>query len=182
MLTFDLVSIDALVNNAAINAETPANGTFADRLTASFLTNATGPAIVVSTFAPLLSRSPYTPRIINVSSGAGSIAMRLDSNNKHQALLYVPYRASKAALNMITACQAYEYGPLGWKVFAFCPGYTVSQLSDLNVAEKGAKPTAQGARPMLAILKGERDAEHAGFLAADAPGGGYKTEHGAWAW
>lgn len=65
---------------------------------------------------------------------------------------------------MITACQAFEYSELGWKCFNFCPGHTVSNLGPFNKAEFGAKPTAEGARPMLAILAGERDAENAGFL------------------
>lgn len=65
---------------------------------------------------------------------------------------------------MITACQAVEYGPLGWKVFAFCPGFTASNLSDLNKVEEGAKPTSEGARPIVEILNGQRDAEHGGFL------------------
>jgi hypothetical protein len=71
---------------------------------------------------------------------------------------------------MITACQAYEYGPLGWKVFNFCPGFTESNLSPRNRVEQGAKPTSEGAKPML--LAGERDAEHGGYLNAD----------GQWPW
>lgn len=55
--------------------------------------------------------------------------MRLDSSNPHQKMKVVPYRASKAALNMVTACQAYEYGERGWVVVAFCPGFTASGLS-----------------------------------------------------
>ncbi|KAL6705867.1 hypothetical protein ACN47E_006327 [Coniothyrium glycines] len=156
--------IDALVNNAAINNLIPIGGSFAERLTASFLTNATGPAVVVAEFESLLSRSKKTPRIINQDMGIA------------------PYRASKAALNMLTACQADYYGPKGWKVFAYCPGFTESGLSDMTTVAHGAKPTRDGARPIVGILKGDRDAEHAGFLAADAEGGGYKTKDGAWAW
>ncbi|KAH7402725.1 hypothetical protein BKA66DRAFT_507610 [Pyrenochaeta sp. MPI-SDFR-AT-0127] len=164
--------IDALVNNAAITGETPTNAPLSQRLSAAFLTNATGPAIVVEAFAGLLQQSQSTPRIVNVSSGAGSIAMRLDDTNPHQKMKAVPYRASKAALNMITACQAYEYGSLGWKVFCICPGFTVSQLSDMNKAELGAQPTSEGAAPIVSVLEGKRDAEHGGFLKAD----------GQWPW
>jgi NAD(P)-dependent dehydrogenase (short-subunit alcohol dehydrogenase family) len=79
----------------------------------------------------------------------------------------VPYRASKAALNMITACQSVEYGEDGFKVFAYCPGFTVSSLGPYNKAEMGAKPTSEGAAPIVNILKGERDEEHGEFLHAD---------------
>jgi hypothetical protein len=65
---------------------------------------------------------------------------------------------------MITACQCYEYREQGWKFFNFCPGFTESNLGPHNKAENGAKPTSEGARPMLAILAGQRDAEHGGYL------------------
>jgi NAD(P)-dependent dehydrogenase (short-subunit alcohol dehydrogenase family) len=75
-------SLDALVNNAAISGEYDAS--LSQRLTAAFLTNTTGPAIVVEFFAPLLLKSTKTPRIVNVTSGAGSISLRLDDTNPHQ--------------------------------------------------------------------------------------------------
>ena len=93
----------------------------------------------------------------------------------------IPYRSSKAALNMITACLAVEYGgtkvPIRgglskegkgeekpFKVFSYCPGFTVSNLSPHNVEANGAQPTSEGAKPILAILAGERDSEHGGLL------------------
>ncbi|KAH8723908.1 major facilitator superfamily domain-containing protein [Phaeosphaeriaceae sp. PMI808] len=133
-------NIDALVNNAAIfltDTESP----LAPRLTTTFLTNVVGPAIVTASFAPLLSRSKQTPRLVNVSSGGGSITARVDPSHFTYDFPDVPYRTSKAALNMLTACHAYEYGRLGWKVFAFCPGYTASNLSSLTKAELGAQPS-----------------------------------------
>ncbi|CAO2657281.1 Nn.00g034070.m01.CDS01 [Neocucurbitaria sp. VM-36] len=166
-LTFFPSSIDALINNAAITSETPTTHSLSLRLSAAFLTNATGPALVVEAFAPLLTKSTHkTPRIVNVTSGAGSIAMRLDSKNPHQQMRIVPYRVSKAALNMVTACQAWEYGGRGWVVVAFCPGFTESGLSPHSKEEFGAKPTSEGARPIVDILEGKRDAEHGGFLNA----------------
>lgn len=73
---------------------------------------------------------------------------------------------------MITACLAVEYGDLGIKAFAFCPGFTVSGLSELNTAANGAKPTAEGVRPLLGIIDGKRDAESGGFF----------REEGTWPW
>ncbi|KAI4690650.1 uncharacterized protein J4E88_002122 [Alternaria novae-zelandiae] len=134
--------IDALVNNAAITGEAPASSSLATRMTSAFLTNATGPAVIVETFAPLLAKSAEmgkTPRILNVSSGAGSIGLRSDRTNPHQAMK-----------------NDYEYGPKGWK----------------NKPEHGAKPTSEGAKPMVAILEGERDEECGGFLKAE----------GGWPW
>lgn len=93
------------------------------------------------------------------------------------------YNASKAALNMITAwwvatgsmrkavltnvsSQSAEFSDDGFKVFAFCPGFTVSNLSHMNKGENGAKPTSEGAAPIIKILNGGRDDENACFLHA----------------
>lgn len=80
-----------------------------------FRTNATGPFLVVEAFAPLLKKSIGTPRIVNVSSGAGSIQRILDPNSpnyqKHRemGMTGLAYGASKAALNMVTAKQSLVY-------------------------------------------------------------------------
>ncbi|KAF2269997.1 NAD(P)-binding protein [Lojkania enalia] len=153
--------IDALVNNAAVAV---VHGSLANQLNESFKVNATGPAVMVEAFEPLLKKSIFTPRIINVTSGAGSIAIRLDANTPTYSQKVVHYRASKSALNMISVCQSVEYGPLGWKVFCYNPGYTVSNLSELNKAELGAQPTSKGAAPIVDILDGKRDGEHGRFL------------------
>ncbi|KAF2819868.1 NAD(P)-binding protein [Ophiobolus disseminans] len=169
-LTRGLISIDALVNNAAILGDFTAP--LSQQMTAAFLTNATGPTVVVQAFTPLLAKSTKTPRIVNVTSGAGSISLRVDYTNEHQKMVAIPYRTSKAVLNMVTVCQAYEHGPKGWKVFAYCPGHTESDLGPMNKVEFGAKLTSEGAGPMVGIIAGERDGEHGGFLRAD----------GQWAW
>ena len=70
-------------------------------------------------------------------------------------------------MNLITAKQSVVYGEQGIKVFAYTPGFTVSNLGAHNTAENGAQPTSEGAAPVVKILNGERDEEHAGFLAAD---------------
>jgi NAD(P)-dependent dehydrogenase (short-subunit alcohol dehydrogenase family) len=129
-----------------------------------FQTNATGPLLMLESFAPLLEKSNSTPRVVNVSSGGGSITKRLDPTGIWYNMKAEPYRSSKSALNMVTACQAVEYGALGFKVFAYCPGFTVSNLGPRNKTEMGAKPTSEGAAPIVKILNGERDAEHGRFL------------------
>lgn len=167
MQNWSPLRIDVLVNNAAI-ASSAVGGTLFEQLDQCFRTNAVGPAAVVEAFAPLLRNSTSsTPRIINVTSGAGSISLRLDATSPTYEHKVVAYRASKAALNMVTACQSVEYGPLGWKVFAFCPGFTASNLSQSNKEEFGAKPTSEGARPIVGIINGGRDGEHGGFLNTD---------------
>ncbi|KAH7071532.1 hypothetical protein BKA63DRAFT_555449 [Paraphoma chrysanthemicola] len=155
--------LDALVNNAGILDDSSMTSMF-EKLNSVFRTNAAGPYAMVEAFAPLLARSGNTPRIINVSSGAGSIATRLNSSDMFYSTKLDHYRASKAALNMITACQIVEYHEKGWKVFVYCPGFTESNLGPNNKIEKGAHPTSEGARPVVDILNGKRDAEAGKFL------------------
>jgi NAD(P)-dependent dehydrogenase (short-subunit alcohol dehydrogenase family) len=160
-LLTNLTRLDALVNNAAVGIPP---GPLLQQMSQCFQTNATGPLLMLESFAPLLKKSTGTPRVVNVSSGGGSITKRLDSTSPGYNIKSVQYRASKAALNMVTACQVVEYGEQGLKVFAFCPGFTVSNLGPHNNAENGAQPTSEGAAPIVKILNGERDAEHGGFL------------------
>ena len=157
--------LDALVNNAAeggIPPETP----LTEQMRISFEVNCIGAAAVAEAFAPLMKKSTSTARVINVSSGAGSFGLLLSKEKPPgpDTPLMMQYRASKAALDMISSCHAIEYGKLGWKVFTYCPGFTVSNLGPYNKAEYGAKPTVEGARPMVAILNGDRDAEHGCFV------------------
>ena len=163
-LLINLTRLDALVNNAAVAGP---SGPLAQQMSQCFQTNVTGPVLMLESFAPLLKKSNGTPRVVNVSSGMGSITMRLDPTSMGYNIKAVQYRSSKSALNMVTACQVVDYGGLGFKVFAYCPGFTVSNLGPHNNAESGAKPTSEGAAPMVKILNGERDAEHGKFIHED---------------
>ena len=66
---------DALVNNAAIDYDTDARATTADldRVHPALETNLFGAWRTTLAFLPLLRRSPH-PRVVNVSSGSGSLA------------------------------------------------------------------------------------------------------------
>ncbi|KAF2718659.1 NAD(P)-binding protein [Polychaeton citri CBS 116435] len=156
--------LDALVNNAGI-AVPP--GSIKEQMMTCFETNAVGPLLMVEHFKPLMQKSVATPRIINVSSGVGIISRRLDKNSPSYNLNHPQYRASKVALNMITACQIWELGEQNFKIFAYCPGFTESNLSDGNKTENGAKPVSEGTTPLVRMLNGERDAEHGRFLTGD---------------
>ena len=153
--------LDILVNNAGIASLAPP---LRQQMRDAFDTNATGPAIVTSAFAPLLQKSTASPRIVNISSGVGSINRRLDPSSPTYKIQGLQYRASKTALSMVTACQWVEYGPLGIKVFAYDPGFTQSNLGPHNKAENGARPAAESVMPLIDVLEGKRDDEVGRFL------------------
>ena len=123
---------------------------------------------MVEAFAELLKKSKTTPRIINISSGGGSIARRLDptSQTNRLGMWGVAYCASKAALNLLTAAQSVVYGEQGFKVFAVSPGFVASNLGPHNSIENGAQPANEAVGPIIKVLNGERDDEHAHFLTA----------------
>jgi NAD(P)-dependent dehydrogenase (short-subunit alcohol dehydrogenase family) len=152
--------LDMLVNNAGIGSMTPP---LRQQMRDAFDTNATGPAVVTIAFAPLLQKSTASPRIVNISSGVGSLNRRLDPSSPTYKMQQVQYRASKAALSMVTACQWVEYGP-AVKVFAYDPGFTQSNLGPHNKAENGAKPASEAVMPLIDVLEGKRDDEAGKFL------------------
>ena len=160
--------------------------TLAEKYAQAFAANVTGSVLVTEAFEPLLSKSAGLPRLINVSSGAGSIGKRLDPSSSTGKIGFwgLPYSTSKAALNLITITQASVYGSRSpdsketditkpgahgkpWKVFAYTPGFVVSNLGPHNNAENGAGPTSGGAAPIVSIINGERDSEHGCFLSRD---------------
>jgi NAD(P)-dependent dehydrogenase (short-subunit alcohol dehydrogenase family) len=156
--------LDILINNAAIALEEPTR----ENMTANFNTNATGVYFVTQAFRPLLLKAQGTARVINVSSGMGSVGLKLDHSNWVSSVAALPYRASKAALHMVTAELIYEFkDEANVKFFTVCPGFTVSNLGPQNKLENGAKATDEAVRPLLRIVEGERDGEVNGFLHAD---------------
>ncbi|RAR00075.1 cysteine synthase [Stemphylium lycopersici] len=99
--------LDLLFNNAAVAL--PDGATEREKLTTAFDVNATGPWLLSKALIPLLKKS-QNPRIINISSGAGSIGRRLSPESPMYKIQAVQYRASKVAFNMLTACLHVEYG------------------------------------------------------------------------
>lgn len=154
--------LDMLVNNAGIGGLgiTPLR----KQMLECFDTNAAGTEVVTKTFENLLKKSTAPARIVNVSTGLGSIERRLDQSSPYVGIREIQYRASKAAMNMVTACHHIDYAPFGIKVFAYCPGFTVSNLGPHNTKENGAKPVADGASPLVDILEGKRDDDVGKFL------------------
>jgi NAD(P)-dependent dehydrogenase (short-subunit alcohol dehydrogenase family) len=157
--------LDILVNNAAV-AIVPGENSVRERMQKAFDTNATGPAVITQTFGPLLHKSQTTPRIINVSSGIGSIQRRFNKESPFYRYYDLEYRASKCALSMVTANQYAQYADseLGAKVFAYDPGFTVSNLGPQNNKSSGARDVSESVRPLVDVLEGKRDGENGKFL------------------
>ncbi|CEL04967.1 hypothetical protein ASPCAL06089 [Aspergillus calidoustus] len=102
--------LEILNNNAGI-ALTTSQGYRASILE-TINTNAVSALVLTEALLPLLKRSAH-PRIINVTSGLGSIADGSDPASDAYNLPFEAYRMSKAALNMATACMHANYRSFG---------------------------------------------------------------------
>jgi NAD(P)-dependent dehydrogenase (short-subunit alcohol dehydrogenase family) len=152
--------LDVLVNNAAGVGPYGELAATANLSVARAVMDATlfGAWAMCDAFLPLLRKSVH-PRIVNVSSGAGShgdTAFGLTTQNG----MGTSYAVAKAALNALTVKLALEEKGNGVLVNAVCPGFTAT-------FEGGA---AMGARP---VADGAASVAWAALLNGDGPTGGF---------
>lgn len=163
--------LDVLINNAGICPMDFSRSILRETIE----TNAISPAMVTEAFSPLLLKAP-APRVVYVSSVLGSITMRGQADGMAYNEAYKVYRMSKATLNMLAACDAWEYRDR-MKVFAYCPGYVISDLAGQREAKEQAgfaKSPETSAKELLVIAEGERDTQNGLFLHAQGNKGVYE--------
>jgi NAD(P)-dependent dehydrogenase (short-subunit alcohol dehydrogenase family) len=134
--------LDILMNNAGVNLPGDGLPGAADPgvVQKVFDTNFFGAIRVVHAMLPLLHQSA-AGRIVNVSSGLGSLVFNSDPSWSGYNTKLIGYNASKAALNMLTVHLAYELRGTKIKVNSANPGYTRTDLND----NKGTQPVEVGA-------------------------------------
>src|SRR5487761_1460387 len=122
--------LDILVNNAGIALDWfPGSELSVDALEKTFETNVFGVFRVTKALLPLLQKSKHG-RIVNVSSGLGSLTRNADPDGPLAIRnMLLAYCSSKAALNMITVQFANELKSAGIKVNAANPGFTATDMS-----------------------------------------------------
>jgi NAD(P)-dependent dehydrogenase (short-subunit alcohol dehydrogenase family) len=161
--------LDILVNNAGINdaADGPPSTANLDAAERVFRTNFLGAVAVTQAMLPMLRKAP-SARIVNVSSGLGSLTQNGDPAYPSAATKLIGYSASKAALNMLTVELAYELRDTAIKVNSADPGYTAT---DLN-----------GHRGHQTIPEGAAEAIRLALLPAEGPTGGFSNSKGNVPW
>jgi NAD(P)-dependent dehydrogenase (short-subunit alcohol dehydrogenase family) len=160
--------LDILVNNAGIGSGTtkPSELPLAD-LRRVYETNVFGVVTVTNAFVPLLRRST-APRIVNVSSGLGSLTMMAASDQRWAALNVPAYQSSKAALNALTLLYSRELAPDGFRVNVVNPGYRATELGGANATDPRAGDPAEGAAAVVALA----------LIGDDGPTGQFHTDTG----
>jgi NAD(P)-dependent dehydrogenase (short-subunit alcohol dehydrogenase family) len=153
----ELGRLDVLINNAAISnmgmrrdmsveeysKSTRPSVVSLDEVRAVWETNVFGVLAVTQAMLPMLREAPAA-RIVNVSSGVGSLTRNSDRTYPYRSIFGPVYPASKTALNAVTVAMAIELEATGIKVNAACPGFTKTNLNNYagtqSVEEGAAEP------------------------------------------
>lgn len=120
-------ALDVLINNAAVfpgEGDEEFEALDLDWFGEAFDVNVTGVARVTRAVLPLL-RASDNPRVVNISSGAGSISEKDDFS-------YYPYSVSKAALNMLSRAMAADLGRDNIIVVPISPGWVKTEMGGPN--------------------------------------------------
>jgi NAD(P)-dependent dehydrogenase (short-subunit alcohol dehydrogenase family) len=150
--------LDVLVNNAGISLDTGTAVTETDVevFRHTYETNVFGVVAETNAFLPALRRSAH-PRIVNLSSGTGSLTWSTAPNPQFDYRAAgtgsgAAYRSSKAALNALTVFYAQALAGDGVKVNALAPGLRATNLNPQAAAAGGDPGEAAAGAVRLALL------------------------------
>ncbi|MBC8161637.1 MAG: SDR family oxidoreductase [Roseiflexaceae bacterium] len=160
--------LDILVNNAGILLDTVAPSQL-DHATfeRTYATNVYGVFAVTQAMLPLL-RLSKSARIVNMSSGLGSLTWTSDQTHQWSQIILAAYNSSKAAVNALTVQFANELRATSIKVNSADPGYCATDLNGFT----GPRSAAQGAQTAVRLAT----------LPADGPTGGFFNDDGLAPW
>jgi NAD(P)-dependent dehydrogenase (short-subunit alcohol dehydrogenase family) len=144
--------LDILINNAGIHYDSYQHASDADMkiVLEALDINLIGPWHACQRAIPLMKRNGYG-RIVNVSSGAGSLTEMKGGTPA--------YSVSKAGLNVLTIKLAHELRSAGIKVNAVCPGWVKTDMG--------------GPQAPRSVEKGASGIVWAAMLPSDGPSGGF---------
>ncbi|WP_158798002.1 SDR family NAD(P)-dependent oxidoreductase [Pedobacter sp. L105] len=168
--------LDVLVNNAAVShagkpgrtlEETTEDGKAStaslEEVRTVWETNVFGVIAVTQATLPLLRKSKAA-RIVNVSSGLGSLTWITDPACWAKEHFGIVYAASKTALNAVTVAFAIELEKENIKVNAVSPGFTATALNNFQ----GTDTVEVGSREPIRVAL-ETDGPTATFTGPEGP-------------
>jgi NAD(P)-dependent dehydrogenase (short-subunit alcohol dehydrogenase family) len=158
--------LDILVNNAGVALDwVPASELTVPAFQETFETNVFGAFRVTKVLLPLLKKS-RRGRIVNLSSGLGSLTRNADPNKTLGVRdMLLAYSSSKAALNMLTIHFAKELKSAGIKVNSANPGYTATDMNQ----HRGPRTVDQGAATPVRLALLPDDGPTGGVFSDDGP-------------
>ncbi|MGN6126347.1 MAG: SDR family NAD(P)-dependent oxidoreductase [Humibacter sp.] len=152
--------LDLLVNNAGISRASRGDGAFLedyaaankastaslDEIRTVWETNVFGTLAVYQAMLPLLRKSSDA-RIVNVSSGVGSLTTNADPTYPYHSMFGPVYPASKAAENAITLAIMIELESTDIKVNLVSPAFTATNLNGFA----GTQTVEDGSREVVRV-------------------------------
>jgi NAD(P)-dependent dehydrogenase (short-subunit alcohol dehydrogenase family) len=162
--------LDVLVNNAAIKQEwhpSPPSEASLSVVRETYETNVFGTIRTIQAMLPLLRRAEPA-RIVNMSSGLGSLTLSTTEGSKYRERPLLSYNTSKSAVNSVTVQFANELRHTRIKVNAADPGYTNTGMT------RGTGERAPEDGAVIAI--------RLATLGDDGPTGCFFDEHGELPW
>ncbi|MDF2442663.1 MAG: hypothetical protein JWR01_866 [Subtercola sp.] len=151
--------LDLLVNNAGISntggagltpeqnsARSTASTASMAEIRAVWDVNVFGVLAVYQAMLPLL-RESSDARIVNVSSGVGSLSSNADPSFPYRAIYGPVYPASKAAENAMVLAMMIELEGTGIKVNLVSPGFTSTALNNFA----GTESVEDGSREVVRV-------------------------------
>ncbi|MEH1842684.1 MAG: SDR family oxidoreductase [Nostoc sp.] len=162
--------LDILVNNAGIISDgdrLPPSQVDLETLRHTYETNVFGVFAVTKTLLPLLKKSK-AGRIVNLSSGLGSLTLNSDPNYEFADFKYLAYNSSKTAVNAIAVLLAAELKDTAIKINAADPGFTATDINQ----HQGYRTVEQGAIAAVRLAT----------LPDDGSSGGFFDENGVVPW
>ncbi|MHC3003360.1 SDR family NAD(P)-dependent oxidoreductase [Gordonia sp. GN26] len=157
--------LDVLVHNAGISGDWIVDGPTATRV---FDTNAVGIVRVTEAARPLLRESDH-PRVVTVSSSAGSFWAVTNPDRPEHGLTATLYAASKSAATMLTL--QYSKAEPAIKFNAVEPGFTATDMT-ASTGMSGGRPAEDSARTVVRLAT----------IGPDGPTGTLQDENGILPW
>ncbi|GJC87579.1 short-chain dehydrogenase/reductase tropE [Colletotrichum liriopes] len=138
--------LDVLINNAGIMLGKPEDS-IRQRFATVYNTNVFGSVAVTDAFMPLLQNSTKTRRVVFVSSGLGSLAVRTNPKLGFPVRDLMEYGSSKAALNHAAMTFAARFSDdNSWKFNICCPGYCATNMNDYNGPDEASLGSVEAVR------------------------------------
>jgi NAD(P)-dependent dehydrogenase (short-subunit alcohol dehydrogenase family) len=161
-------TLDVLINDAAIVVDQALPSQAEDAaIRQTFDTNFFGAIAVAQIFLPLLRKSSHA-RLINVSSGLGSIELHSNPDSPYYGYNMLSYSASKTALNAFTVMLANELRDTGIKINSVDPGYTATDMNH----NSGPQTIEEGSEAIVSLATAGTDGQT----------GAYVDRHGTLPW
>ncbi|XP_067390526.1 C-signal-like [Emydura macquarii macquarii] len=160
------LGLNLLINNAGVFSNVTLDTVDCEEMLGAYKTNVIGPMSVGQAFLPLLKKAAQgSPQaglscskaaIVNISSLLGSMARSPETFSKPA----ISYRCSKAALNMLTRCQALSYAEDGILCAAVHPGWVQTDMG----TRKADLPVEESVRGILTVLPALSEKHSGSFL------------------